>query len=128
MSLHLFSLRFSTISCLAIACFAATSHAQRAGYTPPSLVRQEQTQPLAHNQEFDIEKAKSTASAPGSNRAFSASDGLKLKRDADELAKLAQSIPGDIDQTTKGMLPQDLDQRLKRIAKLAKELHSGISH
>jgi len=54
-------------------------------------------------------------------------DTAKLKRDADELASLAASIPSAVNQTTMGMLPKDLDQKLKRIEKLAKQLRSQIS-
>jgi len=54
-------------------------------------------------------------------------DPAKLKRDADELASLAQTIPPGIEQTTKGVLPKDLVDRLKRIEKLAKQLRSQIS-
>lgn len=50
----------------------------------------------------------------------------KLKRDADELAALAQSVPPEVDQTTKGILPKDLSEKLKRIEKLAKQLRSQI--
>lgn len=55
-------------------------------------------------------------------------DLAKLRHDAEELASLSQSIPPDIDQTTKGMFPKDLDQKLKLIEKLAKHLRSQISH
>jgi hypothetical protein len=55
-------------------------------------------------------------------------DRERLRHDADELASLAKSIPPAIDQTTKGLLPEDLDQKLKRIEKLAKQLRSRISH
>jgi hypothetical protein len=51
----------------------------------------------------------------------------KVKRDADELAALAQSVPPDIDQTAKGILPKDLGQKLKRIEKLAKQLRGQLS-
>ena len=51
----------------------------------------------------------------------------KLKRDADELAALAQSVPQDIDQTAKGTLPKDLSTKLKRIEKLAKQLRGQVS-
>jgi hypothetical protein len=51
----------------------------------------------------------------------------KLRRDADELAALAQSIPSAVDQTAKGILPRDLNEKLKRIEKLAKELRSQVS-
>jgi hypothetical protein len=55
-------------------------------------------------------------------------DPAKLREYASELANLAQSIPPAVDQTTKGVLPKDLDQKLKRIEKLAKELRSRIDH
>jgi hypothetical protein len=54
-------------------------------------------------------------------------DPAKLKRDADELASLAASIPSAVNQTTMGVLPKDLDQKLRRIEKLAKQLRSQIS-
>ncbi len=55
-------------------------------------------------------------------------DPAKLKRDADELATLASSVPSAVNQTTMGVLPKELDQKLKRIEKLAKQLRSQISH
>jgi len=54
-------------------------------------------------------------------------DPAKLRRDADELAALAQSIPPEVDQTTKGVLPKDLSEKLKRIEKLAKQLRSQVT-
>jgi hypothetical protein len=54
-------------------------------------------------------------------------DLTRLREDANELASLAQSIPLAVDQTTKGILPQDLDQKLKRIEKLSRQLRSRIS-
>lgn len=54
-------------------------------------------------------------------------DPNKLRHDADELAALAQSVPPEVDQTTKGVLPKDLSEKLKRIEKLAKQLRSQLS-
>jgi hypothetical protein len=54
-------------------------------------------------------------------------DPAKLKRDASELASLADSIPPAIDATTQGILPKDLNEKLKRIEKLAKQLRSQLS-
>ncbi len=51
----------------------------------------------------------------------------KLKHDADELAALAQSVPPDVEQTAKGVLPKDLGSKLKRIEKLAKQLRSQLN-
>lgn len=54
-------------------------------------------------------------------------DPAKLKHDADELASLAQSIPPEVDQTFRGVLPQDLSGKLKRIEKLAKQLRRQVT-
>jgi hypothetical protein len=54
-------------------------------------------------------------------------DVAKLKHDADELASLAQSIPNDVDATGRGILAKDLDEKLRRIEKLAKHLRSNLN-
>lgn len=51
----------------------------------------------------------------------------KLKHDASELAELAGSVPPDVEQTTKGVLPKDLAAKLKRIEKLAKQLRGQLT-
>jgi hypothetical protein len=63
---------------------------------------------------------------PPANRRVTV-DPAKLKHDADELASLAESVPPEVDQATKGVLPKDLSEKLKRIEKLAKQLRSQIS-
>ena len=50
----------------------------------------------------------------------------QAKLDAQELAKLAQSIPADVDKVGKGQLPRDLSGRLKQIEKLSKQLRREI--
>jgi len=55
------------------------------------------------------------------------SNPAELKREADELARLSQTIPGDIDQVAQGKLPKDLNEKLKRIGKLSKKIRSGVS-
>jgi hypothetical protein len=52
---------------------------------------------------------------------------ITLKHEADELAALAQSIPSAVDQTTKGMIPKDLAEKLKRIEKLAKHIRGQLT-
>jgi hypothetical protein len=47
--------------------------------------------------------------------------------EAQELRGLANQLPQQIDQTTKGQLPKDLVENLKRIEKLAKHLRSEIA-
>lgn len=51
----------------------------------------------------------------------------KLKHDADELASLAQSIPNDVAATGRGILPKDLDDKLRKIERLAKHLRSNLN-
>ncbi len=51
----------------------------------------------------------------------------QLKRDADELAMLAQSIPPEIQQAAQGRLPKDVNERLKKIEKLSKRLRRALS-
>ena len=51
----------------------------------------------------------------------------EVKQQADELAKLAQSIPPDVDKLTKGQLPQNLAARLKQIEKLSKQLRREVA-
>jgi hypothetical protein len=54
-------------------------------------------------------------------------DYAKLRSDAEELATLAQSIPSDVEQSTRGVLPKDLASKLKQIEKLAKHLRGELT-
>jgi len=54
-------------------------------------------------------------------------DAGKLRDEADELSKLAQSIPSDIDQVSQGKLPKDFGDKLKRIEKLSKHLRGELN-
>jgi hypothetical protein len=53
-------------------------------------------------------------------------DRAHVKRDADELAKLAGEIPSAVEQANKGILAKDLSDRLKRIEKLSKQLRREL--
>jgi len=50
-----------------------------------------------------------------------------LKQKAEELSALAQSIPGDIDLTAKGLLPSDVLAKLKKIEKLSKHIRTELA-
>jgi hypothetical protein len=78
-------------------------------------------------QQISQAKAQAEGNARPQARQWASPDVEKLKHAAEELANLSQSIPPDVDQTTKGILPKDLQQKLKRIEKLAKQLRSGIA-
>jgi len=53
-------------------------------------------------------------------------DAAEVKRLADEIAKLAQQIPAGVEEADKGVLPKDLNERLKRIEKLSKQLRRDL--
>lgn len=54
-------------------------------------------------------------------------DLLQLQRDADDLARKAQSIPSDVASVRKGMLPKDIIEKLKQIEKLSKRLRTQLN-
>ena len=53
-------------------------------------------------------------------------DTRELKKDADELARLSQSVPVDIEAVSRGVVSKDLNEKLRRIEKLSKKLRSQI--
>jgi hypothetical protein len=54
-------------------------------------------------------------------------DLAKVRRDADELVMLSQSIHSGIDNVGKGMLPKDLIDKLKQMEKLSKRLRGELT-
>jgi hypothetical protein len=54
-------------------------------------------------------------------------DLAKLRQDADELARIAQTIPPDVASIQRGLLPKDMSEKLKQIEKLSKRLRSQIN-
>jgi TolA-binding protein len=48
----------------------------------------------------------------------------QVKQEADELKKLADGVPAQIEQVTKNQYPKDLNDNLKRIERLAKHLRA----
>jgi prefoldin subunit 5 len=51
----------------------------------------------------------------------------QVNAETQELRRLADGLPLQIDQVTKGQMPKDLAENLKRIEKLAKHLRSEIT-
>jgi len=102
---------------LALTLFASTACFAQGRRTIPPGVRQadKAEQDFERNTEPPLEKRPST-------------DFAKVRQDAAELATLSDSIPRDIDQVSKGLLSKDLDQKLKRIEKLAKQLRSQVNY
>jgi hypothetical protein len=51
----------------------------------------------------------------------------QMQRDADDLARTAQTIPSDVANIRKGMLPKDVIEKLKQIEKLSKRLRTQLN-
>lgn len=54
-------------------------------------------------------------------------DTAQLQHEAKELLDLSQSIQPDIESVSRGLLPKDTVEKLKRIEKLAKQLRQEIA-
>lgn len=63
---------------------------------------------------------------PGQQGSRSKIDTAQIRRDADQLAKLAAEVPPAVEQANQGVLSKDLNDRLKRIEKLSKQLRREI--
>lgn len=55
-------------------------------------------------------------------------DIVALQKEADDLARTAQTIPLDLANVRRGTIPKDFLLKLKQIEKLSKHLRSEIAH
>lgn len=53
---------------------------------------------------------------------------VEVEQDARELETLARTIPSDIEQMKRGLMPKDTLEKLKRIEKLAKKMRNEVGH
>jgi hypothetical protein len=70
-----------------------------------------------------LEQMATTQPAPPVHRI----DNAKVRREADELAKLAAGVPPDVIRLQGGLLPKDVINNLKRIEKLSKQLRRELA-
>ncbi|PYX62996.1 MAG: hypothetical protein DMG78_32440, partial [Acidobacteria bacterium] len=54
-------------------------------------------------------------------------DAAQVQKEADDLARMAQTIPADVASVRKGMLPKDVIEKLKQIEKLSKRLRTELN-
>jgi hypothetical protein len=54
-------------------------------------------------------------------------DFTEIQREADDLARTAQTIPPDVASVRRGMLPKDTIEKLKQIEKLSKRLRTELN-
>lgn len=66
---------------------------------------------------------------PGQNPSTPArrTDLEQAQREADELARMAQTVPADVTKVREGMLPKDAIEKLKQIEKLSKHLRAQLN-
>lgn len=55
-------------------------------------------------------------------------DTAALRREADQLASMAASLPSSMDKVSRGVLDKDLIPKLKQIEKLSKHLRNELNH
>ena len=100
--------RFSLLILPALLSFmVASTPPQAPGHfpTPPPSLDQ------VKNNDLD---SKQTRSGPNSRRLYL----VQAQREADDLARTAQTIPSDV-ATREGMLPKDVIEKLKQIERLS---------
>ena len=99
----------------------------QAPFTPPHVPGTfGQTHPIPPGMKEGESKINNQQTDPPPKPRRVPPDPAKLKAEAAELRDLASAVPGAMDQVSKGMMPKDLDENLKRIEKLAKHLHGEI--
>jgi hypothetical protein len=54
-------------------------------------------------------------------------DFVRVQKEADDLARTAQTIPADVSSIQKGMVPKDVMEKLKEIEKLSKRLRTELN-
>ena len=72
---------------------------------------------------MDPETPKSTSPTTPTHHV----DLTQLQKEADDLARTAQTIPSDVASVRKGMLPKDVIEKLKQIEKLSKRLRTELN-
>ena len=73
---------------------------------------------------LDPERSNQSADTPSLPRHI---DLGQLQKDADDLARTAQTIPVDVANVRRGVLPKDTLQKLKQIEKLSKHMRSELN-
>lgn len=92
-----------------------------------SSAHSQTTRPIPRGiREADQAEAQTERNIPPPLHPPTTVDMTKLSQDADELARIAQTVPSDLASIQKGMLPKDFVQKLKQIERLSKRLRSAL--
>jgi len=76
----------------------------------------------------DQAEAQTEKNLPPPSNARTRIDLAKVSQEADELVRIAQTIPPDVASIQRGVLPKDVLEKLKQIEKLSKRLRSELEH
>ena len=106
------------------ACFALV---MMGGLLTAGQQQPEQTPPGVHQAMQVPPPAQVTPPVFQPNPARRRVDPARMKQEAEELAKLAQQVPSEVDGANAGRLPKDLSEQLKKIEKLSKNLRHELS-
>jgi hypothetical protein len=90
---------------------------------PEYIPNQHPVPPAVRDADRSTNNAPMEAPAP---RTANKANPKQLQAEAAELAQLSAGIPKEIENVTKGQIPKDLNDQLKRIEKLAKHLRGEI--
>lgn len=93
-------------------------------FLPAALAQDGRAPGLSRAQQADIQAEKDIP-PPVMQRPHK--DYAKLGHEAEELSKIAQTIPWDVDRAAKGVFPKDMIEKLKQIEKLSKHLRSELN-
>jgi hypothetical protein len=103
------------LACVLPFVLFAASSAQAQTHIPPGI------------RQADQAEAQTEKNIPPPTTQPAHFDVAKLQHDADELARLAQTIPADVAIIQKGLLPKDTIEKLKLIEKLSKQLRKQLN-
>ena len=94
----------------------------------PSILTAQSGRPIPPGvRQADQAEAQTEKNIPPPTTQRAHLDVAKLVQEADELARIAQTIPADVASIQKGKLPKDVIEKLKQIEKLSKHLRSQIN-
>lgn len=110
--------------CLLLSCLLANSMAYQQAIAIPA---QQSHEPMVmHPIPPQVPDDFSPPKGAKKSIVKSSFDPKQARADARQLSQMAQSVPGEVDQLSKNILPKDLALQLKQIQKLAKKLQSEI--
>lgn len=110
--------------CLSCVCLGFGQSPMVPPSVPPTFG---QSHPVPPGLREGEQKINNQQTDPPSQPRRRAADPAKLKVEAAELRNLAAAVPAAMDQVAGGMLPKDLNENLKKIEKLAKQLRSQVN-